>query len=645
MRRPRKAQPGLEGLEGRQLLSVSTSATDSSTSAITPAATSTGSGSSSSSGSDSSNTPTGQQLSKMLGISQSDRRISYRTPQGAHVTLTVFGVGSLAGTTVDPNGDLHLVFSQTNDETGIIGKVRGGPGVAPLATIQHADVGLDNFSGVGTTLLNIVNLKNFNLIDGGQINLAGGLHQLYLNSVGTNTQIHLRESPTLAAPSPSTTTSATENGVNLQFVTNVAGARTLTSTAGEPVIVNFASLAGVSQSAATIGVNPGPPPAPPGVVVSINHINGRPRASTSLQDPEVYGYDPTANALIRFDTVTGAELQTIPLAGVVTGTVSTGVTLGRNAEQLVALVGNGSTVYAFNALSGAYVGQFTTANLSNFTTVNGLASTDNRTVLINSTAGTGGLAQVINLTASLAAGKAVTVNSAFAPQNEFTFAPGATGVAGQNTIYVTGSAFFNTQTPNLTQAGIMAIGVSTTGKLSESSRTALKSGGSFLVDGTAGSTPTFPFGGLGSIDQSLALLTGVSGGKNVVVLYNPSTLAAQNSLTLNDPNQLSDISESFRPSLVDTALLDVQGNVQSIRAMTAKGLVMNVEGYLNLTKIHNTTDSTFVALPFAHAQMPARSNVTILSSPRSVGERNGVTIVPNIQPAGPLSLPTPGPPT
>ena len=73
---------------------------------------------------------------------------------------------------------------------------------------------------------------------------------------------------------------------------------------------------------------------------------------------------------------------------------------------------------------------------------------------------------------------------------------------------------------------------------------------------------------------------------------------------------------------------------------------MNVDGYANLVKIQHTSDSTFVALPFAHAQMPHRSNVTILSSSRGgFFGRNGVTIDDNLQPVGPLSLPTPGPPS
>jgi len=629
-RRPRKTRPGLEGLEGRELLSVSASAASSSTSSTSGSGT---------------NTLPGRTIDRLHGITLQDRQIAYTTPQGTHVSIKVYGVGSLAGTTVDPNGSLHLVYSETNELTGIIGHVSRGTGEAPLATINHATVGLDNFSGVGSSLLNVVNLKNFDLIDGGQINLTGGVHQLYLNSIGANTQIHLRELPAQFTTGSSGSSSGAENGVNLQFVSDVAGARTLTSVAGTPLIVNFASLSNVPQSAATIGVNPGPPPAPPGIVLSVGNINGRPRASSNLEDPNVFGYDPVANALIRFDTTTGAELQTIPLSGLGVGNMTTGVALGRDAEQLVALVGNGSTIYAFNALSGALVGQFSTANLSGFSSVNGIGSTDNRTVIMNSSAGSGGMAELIDLTVSLAKGQAVALAGAFSPQNEFAFAGGLTGVAGQSTVYAAGSAFFNTQTPNLTQAGIMAVTVAQSGKLSESSRTALKSSGSFINDGSLTTPPTFPYAGLGSIDQNLALLTGVSKGKNVVSLYTPSTLASQGTITLNDSNPLADLSESFRPDLVDSALIDIQGNLQSLRATSAKGLVMNVEGYANLVKIQHTSDSTFVALPFAHAQMPHRSNVTILSSARSVGGRNGVTIDSSLQPVGPLSLPTPGPPT
>ena len=190
---------------------------------------------------------------------------------------------------------------------------------------------------------------------------------------------------------------------------------------------------------------------------------------------------------------------------------------------------------------------------------------------MDSTAGSGGMAQLIDLTQSLATGQAVKLSSAFSPQNEFSFAGGLTGVAGQNTLYATGSAFFNTQTPNLTQAGVMAVNVATNGTLSESSRTALKNNGAFINDGSLTTPPTFPYEGLGSIDQNLALLIGVSGGKNVVALYNPSTQTKEGTTTLDDANQLTDISESFRSDLVDSALIDIQGNLQSLRATRRRG--------------------------------------------------------------------------
>jgi hypothetical protein len=632
-RQSRRARPGLEGLEGlegRQLLSTS----------VTPAAT--GSGSSSSSGTASTTPPTGRELDHKMHIHRKDVQLSYTTPQGTKVRITVFGVGSLAGSTVDPGtGALHLIYSETNESTAIVGQVSGGTGEAPLASIRHASEGQINFSGVNSTVLNIVNLKNFDLINGGQINLTGGVHQLYLNSVGANAQIHLRELPEQFQTSSSnpSSSSASDNGVNLQFALDVASARTLTSVSGQPLIPNFPVAANTQVTSATSGHNPGPPPAPPGVVVSLGSVHGGVPASNALADPEVFGYDPVANTLIRFDATTGAQLQTISLAGL--GTMTTGAALGRDNQQLVALVGNGSTIYAFNALNGTPVGQFTTANLSGFTSVDGIGSTDNRTVIASSGV-PGGIAQTIDVTASLATGQAVPTTSSFTPQREFAFTGGLTGVAGQNTVYETGAGFFDTAQPNLTQQGIMAISVGNT-RLSESSRTALKSNGNFINAGPLGMAQTMPFMALGSIDQNLALVTGVSNGKNNVSLLNPSSLASQGTITLNDPNQLAGLSESFRPGLAGTTLLDVQGNVQSLRATNVQGLVFNTDGYANLIKMTSVSDSAFEADPIAHLQIVHRSNLTVISSPRSVGHRNGVMTRANLQPIGPLSLPTPQP--
>ena len=211
------------------------------------------------------------------------------------MTITVYGVGSLAGTTVDPDGNLHLVFSETNELTGIIGHVSGGTGEAPLASINHATVGLDNFSGVGSSLLNVVNLKNFDLVDGGQINLTGGLHQLYLNSIGANTQIHLRELPEQFTTGSSGSASAADNGVNLQFVSDVAGARHPDVGRRDAPDRQLRLVVERAPERGDVGVNPGPPPAPPGIVLSVGSIHGRPA-------PRPTWKTPTSSATTRWPT-------------------------------------------------------------------------------------------------------------------------------------------------------------------------------------------------------------------------------------------------------------------------------------------------------------------------------------------------------
>ena len=68
----------------------------------------------------------------------------------------------------------------------------------------------------------------------------------------------------------------------------------------------------------------------------------------------------------------------------------------------------------------------------------------------------------------------------------------------------------------------MTVNVALNGTLSESSRTALKNNGNFINDGSLTTPPMFPFEGLGSIDQNLALLVGVSQRhENVVCALQP----------------------------------------------------------------------------------------------------------------------------
>ncbi|AGA31533.1 YncE family protein [Singulisphaera acidiphila] len=618
MTRPaRRVRPLLESLEGRTLQAAS----------VTAAATAV--------------PANARQLNRENGISVEDRRMSYTTPQGTRVIVTLYGVGSLAGSTVDPDGALNLIFSQTGPQSAIVAKVSGGTRRATLRSIHHKDLNPDDLSGIGSSLLNLVNFKDFDLVNNGRINLTGGVHSLYLNSVGRNTQINLREEPVefLTNTSSSLPTSTSSNGVDLAFITNLLGASTLTSVGGQ-FVSDFNSIARNTPSggSSTIGVNPGPPPAPPGVVAVINHIKGAPRSTAGIEDPQVFGLDSTTHTLIRFDATTGAVLQTIPLTGM--GPPNTGVALGRNAGRLVALVGDDTSIRAFDAVTGDPVGQFTTANLGSLglTAIDGIGSTDTRTVISDSTAGAGGLALQIDVTASLATGHAVAAGQPFAPTRQFELSGGLASVPASQTMYATGAAHFDSFQPNLLQYGVLALNTAGN-QLSETARTPFKVSGNFVNAGPEGSVDSLPQQVLGSVDQNLALITGVANGKNVVSLLSPQTLASNGTFTLNNPNPLTGLSESFRPDLANSALIDVQGNVQSLRAKDATGLVFNVAGYINLAKIKRASDSVLIGQPFGHAEIPKRSNVAIISSPRPVDDRNGVQVINNLKQIGPLTLP------
>ncbi len=114
--------------------------------------------------------------------------------------IKIIGKGSLAGTTVDSSGALHLLFGKSNAYTRIMSNVHGGTGQANLASIYSADLfnnhAQTSLSGIGATLLRTINLPQFNLIAGGVIDVASGIGNLNLNSVGPNTQINLRVLPT-----------------------------------------------------------------------------------------------------------------------------------------------------------------------------------------------------------------------------------------------------------------------------------------------------------------------------------------------------------------------------------------------------------------------------------------------------------------
>jgi hypothetical protein len=610
----------LEGLEERALLSGVTSDDGSAADVLQAAATTT--------------TPV--------------KSFRYTTPQGKRVVITLFGNGTLAGTTVNSSGALNLVFAGTNSQTGIVGKVIGG-GDVPLRSIRHAGLSQQSLSGVGNSLLNVVNLKDFDLVAGGRINLTGGVHTFILNSIGPNTQVNLRElaeslqsggSSTSSSTSSTTSTftapiTSTQNNVTVTIATDSNGGQSISNVSGQ-----FSP--GTNLPQLTVSGKPGLHLAPLGIIAVVNHINGPARTNTGLGDAQIFGYDSTKNDLIAFDVVSGNPTLTIPNA-LPAGGVEAGVTLARNAGKLVVLVSNGTNVYAYNAVTGAAAGQFSTASLAaaGLTNPTRLGSYDAATAIGDPSAGTNGLIQPIDVTASLSSGSAVAIGSPYASQRAFGLSGGMSGVAGLNTLFAAGGAHFDTFQPAQFQLGVAALSPSSTGTLREASRTAVTSSiGVNKPSDAHGGTATSPNDALGSIDQNLALVTGVANGANTVTIYSPQSLAAQvTPVTLNDPNRLTDLSATFRPALAGSALFDVQGNIQSFRAQDAQGLVLSDLGNLNLLKIDNATDSTIVGYPFGHAIMPQRSNVLIESSTRTVDGRNGVTVVPNIKPTGPLSLP------
>ena len=117
------------------------------------------------------------------------------------------------------------------------------------------------------------------------------------------------------------------------------------------------------------------------------------------------------------------------------------------------------------------------------------------------------------------------------------------------------------------------------------SDTAIKSRGNY-VNVSPTSTAGQIGDALGNVDGSLALVTSASSGTNSVTLYNPSSLASRGTISVNYPDLITALSRNFRTDLTGSALIDIQGDVQSIRGGTANGLVLNDTGNLALVKLN-----------------------------------------------------------
>jgi hypothetical protein len=266
-----------------------------------------------------------------------------------------------------------------------------------------------------------------------------------------------------------------------------------------------------------------------------------------------------------------------------------------------------------------------------------ISSTGAATVIGDAHAGSDGSLLAINVAASIASGQTVPIGTVFQPQRQFELGGGLTGVDGSDTLFAAGAAHFDSFQPDLTQLGVLALSTAG-GNLTEVSRNPIKSQGNYIDTGPFGTIQGLPILGLGSVDQNLALVTGVINGQNTVNLYTQS-LAQVGILHLNDPNLLTGVSESFRPGLVGAAVFDVQGNIQSFNGQTAQGLVLNDLGNLNVVKVRHMANSTIQGFPFGHVAITHRTNVTIVTPSRTVADRSDVIVQPGLLPTGPLSLP------
>ncbi|RUL88681.1 hypothetical protein [Tautonia sociabilis] len=605
--RTRKARPGLEPMEGRRLLAgdlalVAGSAVDATDPALPPVAAE----------------QAGVEAQSGIHMMEAPQAASptpppvknfrYVGPRGVRVAVNLVGPGTLAGTRVRDDGALELVYDDTGPSTQILSHATG---YAPLAFVKDADVPLDAQAGSGANQVGLAGLRAFNLIDGGTINLIGGVRKLKLNNVGRNTQVFLRELPEVAAAR------AAQTGRDLTLQEDQQGGISLVLTDG-----NFFPVFTVTGTEDT-----GPPP---GIRVEVNRILADPIDPQTVVDPQIYGYDPVAGQLLRFDVKSGAVLQSIDVPSIAD---SAGVALAdAGNSRLVVLVGQANLVRAYDAVDGSFVGAFTTDTLASIDSVDGIGTTDYRTILVDASATGPGVAQGINVAASLITGAAVPTTAPFVPTRDFDFLGGATGNPGFDPLVVLGRGFFDQYQPDTEILGGMEINT-TQARLTELARV-----------GAPGLPPAPPPGSdeaLGSVDQLVARVVGVVDGKNVVNLVNRNTLQGGATVSLNYPNRLAGLSESFRPQLRGSAVFDIQGDTQAFLANDARGLVLNNLGTLYLLGLGRARDSFVAGYPVAHVFIGARQNVRIISSAirGGTGVRNDIELIPNLPPIGPIFIP------
>jgi hypothetical protein len=586
-------------------------------------------------------------------------RFSYALPGGGRVFISLYGPGSLRGTRVE-NGVLHLSFNGTTQRSGIVGRVQGVRGRAPVGSIIPYALRNtpDSVIGGGAPEIAYINLHRFKLINGGRINLLGGIGAMYLGEAGPNTQIYMKQgpiSPILNSITRPLVFRDTPTGLEIIPPTTVGVTAPSGSTIAGELLVPSDAAASQAVSRET------PLEELYGIDFQIDKINARPAPNEGprLQFPQMFAVDVDGGGntdLIRYqvnlaDNVARETLR-LPLGNLVH---TPEVGLGRlDNDRLVVLVGAGTTVRVYDALDPTMaLGSFTTTNLSGIGSapITGVGSSPVTTVLSFDTpmdmdTMTSGAAWQIDLSASLASGQAVPIGSVFRPERGFNLLAGATGAAGSDALVLLGDAHFDSFTPNKIQAGFLGVRASET-RLTEGGRAQIRSPSGSEITKSVLDTDPDPFpntGALGSVEQNLALVTSFANGINTVSFYNTASTTGgflENVAFTND-SRITGLSESYHPELVGASVIDVQGNLRTFRAGDVQGMVLNVNNFLIKTTIHRASDSTIVGRPVAHVDIGTRSNVEIFSTPRPVEDRGGVRIFEAsvLRPFGPLMIPT-----
>jgi hypothetical protein len=437
------------------------------------------------------------------------------------------------------------------------------------------------------------------------------------------------------------TLSYTSDGGRSQVLSNISGSFTAQPNLLEPLAPGQALAE---------------PPAPPGIILKANTIGGTPTNINPLT-AKIFGYDQTAGTVDRFvlnlksDTATfDNSFAPIPVPG---DPPIAGVDVTQVGNQLLLLVASGMTVTAYDAQTGALAGRFTTA-----IPVDAIATAGNITVLGNTEAfATNTTVQqldMIDLADSLKDGHAVGLGEpppTFIPQSDVILLGGLTGLPGSNNLYATVGAHFSTLQPDRYQLGVETIGTTLVSaspagtqvfnQFSVIARNGLVTNGTYAEIQVNPAMPS-QVPALGAVDQNLAL-DSWDGKKNTIKLYSPSSLTPKGTISVKNSNNqdftdpLTSLSGTFRTGLGSAAVIDVQGNVQSIRSQSANGMFLNDTGNLATVKIQRIDNSTIVGQPLSHIVSTQRNTATILTSAREVGNRNGAMQVQNIQPIGPLS--------